>query len=185
MQGHGRSVQRDLLLSDEPAALLVSVSVDIESRLSPRTTRSRQLEGRLRTTAGFFERDSGHGRQPALPVPSGVTAHQSSSQRGDPVSDPRTPNLAQLPSLASGLSMLCAVAAHLRLRSVFQRRGWSFPSSVAGMLGLFAGTILRVHVHREKAGIGTQASEAHEECSTRKCLSIPVHTMPFTLETVR
>lgn len=37
------------------------------------------------------------------------------------------------------LSMLLIVAADVGLHQFFGRLGWSFPSSVAGMVGLFAG----------------------------------------------
>lgn len=58
----------------------------------------------------------------------------SSSQRHDLISGG-----AGRPPLASGLSMLSIVGADLGLRGIFFRFGWSLPSSVAGMLGLFAG----------------------------------------------
>ncbi|CAN0596100.1 unnamed protein product, partial [Ectocarpus sp. 12 AP-2014] len=39
------------------------------------------------------------------------------------------------------LSMLLIVAADVGLQQIFGRLGWSFPSSVAGMVGLFAGLV--------------------------------------------
>lgn len=43
--------------------------------------------------------------------------------------------------MTSILSMLSIVAANIRLRELFRRLEWPFPSSVAGMACLFAGEL--------------------------------------------
>ncbi|CAM9497728.1 unnamed protein product [Ectocarpus fasciculatus] len=56
---------------------------------------------------------------------------------GLPVSAPlMSPRVVPTP-----LSMLLIVAADVGLHQVFGRLGWSLPSSVAGMVGLFAGLV--------------------------------------------
>lgn len=49
--------------------------------------------------------------------------------------------------VVSGLSLAGIVIADLVLKRAFLRAGLAFPSSLAGMVGLFAGTVRRVFDH--------------------------------------
>lgn len=150
-----------------------------QSRFPPRISGSSKLHGKLRPRTGFFsERGSGHDRKPAFLVSSEAgnkVARRSSSQGSEPsaasLTGHQAPPQQQQSSLASGLSMLSIVIGHVRLREIFRRRGWSFPSSVAGMLGLLAGAISRVCTRATREGGGRKARET---CSTRKCNGEPV-----------
>ena len=122
----------DLQQCELPNVFLCLVLAKSQRRFLPIISESRQSHEALRVRGGFFDRGNGHPREAASSIP------------------PAAANMAakpQTPSLGSGLSILSVVVAHQGLRSCFDYRGWSFPSSLAGMLGLFAGAVFRGRGH--------------------------------------
>lgn len=68
--------------------------------------------------------------------------HPPSSSRGNPAAGLVGGTAGEAsPPLRSSLAMLPIIAADLGLRELFHRLGWSFPSSFAGMMALFAGEL--------------------------------------------
>lgn len=85
-----------------------------------------------------------HGQESLFPIFStegDVAVVFSSSLGRNPVFVPFTGHEEAPLSLTSGLSMLSIVAAELGLRATFRHLGWSFPSSVAGVIILSAGAV--------------------------------------------
>lgn len=75
-----------------------------------------------------------------------------------------------LATLASGASLSGIVISDILLRRAFQRVGLVFPSSLAGMMGLFAGTSLRPALSQEASarfhvvgeGVDAEGTESFE-----------------------
>ena len=129
--------------------------LNTESRWPPRFHGPDRPFGKRRTADNLFDRGSAQRGTSPLAVASAAaenSARPSSFHSNRPVAGPLTSNEERPPSSVSGMAMLPIVAADMGLRVVFRHWKWSFPSSVAGMLGLFAGAMLQTCGHIENAG---------------------------------
>ncbi|CAM9970190.1 unnamed protein product [Scytosiphon promiscuus] len=110
-------------------------------RWPPRVSASLQSVGQRHPEDGVANSNRQSQESPftVLSTAGDVAVESSSWSHRRPFPVPFTANEAAPLSLASTMSMVSIIAAARWLRMVFGRLGWTFPSSVAGMISLFAG----------------------------------------------